>query len=256
MKTKLPQPLTIHPSVVVALESRGLSKKLPDGTLWCEVWLWWEGIEVSRMSSTEEELLVKAVAGDTDALSDLLGSVGPQVEAGLDGKIAKHNQAAFDPADVMQVTYLEAFLRFSRFEPTGSVGSFVRWLERIAQNNLLDAVRALDREKRPPRRKKLTRVQQDGTYVTLLGNLTGTTGTPSRQVAQSEAKQLLERALAKLPRDYERVVRELDLEEHSPGEVAESLGRSKGAVHMLRARAHERLQELLGSPSQFFTDSP
>ncbi len=207
------------------------------------------------MSSTEEELLAKAVSGDTDALSDLLGSIGPQVEAGLDGKIAKHHQAAFDPADVMQVTYLEAFLRINRFEPAG-VGSFVRWLERIAENNLIDAVRALEREKRPPRSKKLTRVQQDGTYITLLGNLTGTTGTPSRHAARSEAEQLVERALAKLPRDYERVVRELDLEGRPPGDVAESLGRSKGAIHMLRARAHDRLRELLGSPSQFFTDSP
>lgn len=208
------------------------------------------------MSLTDKELLAKAGTGDTDALSDLLGSVGPQVQAGLEGKIANHHQSAFDTADVMQVTYLEAFLRFLRFEPTGGIGSFVRWLERIAENNLLDAVRAIDREKRPPRSKKLTRVQKDGTYVTLLGNLTVTTGTPSREVAKSEANQLLEQALTKLPRDYERVVRELDLEGRSPGDAAESLGRSKGAVHMLRARAHDRLRELLGSPSKFFTDSP
>jgi DNA-directed RNA polymerase specialized sigma24 family protein len=39
-------------------------------------------------------------------------------------------------------------------------------------------------------------------------------------------------------------------------EVAKGLGRSKGAVHMLRARAYDRLKELLGSTSLFFSDSP
>lgn len=207
------------------------------------------------MSEEEEALLRKAVEGDNDALSELLVRVGPQVEAGLDGKIGSHHRSAFDESDVLQVTYLEAFLRIRHFEPAG-VGSFVRWLQRIAENNLLDAVRALDRDKRPPREKQVTRIRGEGTYVTLLGTLTGTTGTPSRYASKAEAKTVLERALASLPADYATVVRELDLECRPVAEVATSLSRSKGAVHMLRARAYDRLRELLGSASQFFTDSP
>ena len=46
-----------------------------------------------------------------------------------------------------------------------------------------------------------------------------------------------------------------DLECQPPQQVAEALGRSVGAVHMLRARAHDRLRELLGSASKFFSDS-
>jgi len=206
------------------------------------------------MPATNDELLARAVTGDTEALGQLLGCIGPQVEAGLHEKIASYHQAACGADDVMQVTYLEAFLRITRFEPAG-VGSFVRWLEQIAKNNLLDAVRALERDKRPPRNKKLTRIQQEGTYITLLGNLTGTTDTPSRFAAQSEAKRLLERAMAKLPNEYEQAVRLLDLEMRPVSDVAESMGRSKGAVHMLRARAHDRLRELLGPPSRFFTNS-
>ncbi len=207
------------------------------------------------MPASDNELLHQAVAGDEDSLSELLTRVGPQVEASLDGKIAQRYRSAFGVDDVLQVTYLEAFMRFRRFEPEG-VGSFVRWLQRIAHNNMLDAIRALDRDKRPPRGKKLTRVRSDETYITLFGNLAGSDATPSRQVAAGEARQLLERALAKLPHDYQTVVRELDLEQKPPGEVAEALGRSKGAVHMLRARAYDRLRDLLGTPSQFFTDSP
>ena len=38
------------------------------------------------------------------------------------------------------------------------------------------------------------------------------------------------------------------------GNVAATLERSVGAVHMLRARAHDRLRELLGSESRFSSD--
>jgi RNA polymerase sigma-70 factor, ECF subfamily len=212
-------------------------------------------VEWLKMSEAEDALLAKAVQGDGDALSELLVLLGPQIEAGLDGKIGAHHRAAFDEADVLQVTYLEAFLRIRYFEPNG-VGSFVRWLRRIAENNLLDAVRALDRDKRPPRDKQVANIRGEDTFVTLLGLLTGTTGTPSRYASKAEAKTALERALASLPDDYATVVRKLDLECRPVGEVAESLERSKGAVHMLRARAYDRLRELMGSASQFFTDSP
>ena len=51
------------------------------------------------------------------------------------------------------------------------------------------------------------------------------------------------------------VVRLYDIEGRSGPEVATTMGRSRGAVVMLRARAHDRLAELLGSGSKFFSDS-
>jgi len=57
-----------------------------------------------------------------------------------------------------------------------------------------------------------------------------------------------------LPPDYEKVVRLYDLQCKSAVEVAAELGRSEGAVYMLRARAHERLKQELGSSSQFFPE--
>jgi DNA-directed RNA polymerase specialized sigma24 family protein len=46
-----------------------------------------------------------------------------------------------------------------------------------------------------------------------------------------------------------------DLEGHSVEEVAASLGRSPGAVYMLRARAHRQLAEIMGAPSRFLSGS-
>jgi hypothetical protein len=38
--------------------------------------------------------------------------------------------------------------------------------------------------------------------------------------------------------------------------VAETLARTHGAVHMLRARAHDRLRESLGAAAGYFSESP
>ena len=58
---------------------------------------------------TTEQLVRSAVAGDADALTKLLQKFGPEVERSL--QINPVWQTVLEPADVMQVTYLEAFLR-------------------------------------------------------------------------------------------------------------------------------------------------
>ena len=94
----------------------------------------------------------------------------------------------------------------------------------------------------------------DDSYITLLEVLGRTSTTPSRHAARREIADIVRSALDKLPADYARAVRLYDLEGRSSEEVAATLGRSVGAVHMLRARAHDRLCELLGSESKFFSD--
>jgi len=49
------------------------------------------------------------------------------------------------------------------------------------------------------------------------------------------------------------VVRLYDLEELPAAEIAQRMGRSAGAIHMLKARAHDRLVDILGSSSSFFS---
>ncbi|MEM7623975.1 MAG: sigma-70 family RNA polymerase sigma factor, partial [Planctomycetota bacterium] len=110
--------------------------------------------------------------------------------------------------------------------------------------------------KRPNPRNRVQVQPQPGedSFVALVEMLGTTESTPSRTAARSEYGQLIERALGTLPPDYERVVRLYDLEGRSASDVAEQLGRSQGAIYMLRARAHERLASALGSASRFFTD--
>src|SRR5262245_5710378 len=87
-------------------------------------------------------LLHRAVGGDEDALTKLLAEHGPRVERTL--SIARQWRSVLEPADVMQVTYLEAFLQIPRFDLRRSE-PFEAWLGRIATNNLRDALRGLQR---------------------------------------------------------------------------------------------------------------
>ncbi|MFO0837815.1 MAG: sigma-70 family RNA polymerase sigma factor [Phycisphaerae bacterium] len=197
-----------------------------------------------------EELLNQAAAGDSEALASLLRTVGPQVRAGL--RIDPRWQSVVDADDVMQVTYLEAFLQISRFQPDG-LPAFTGWLRRIAENNLRDAARALERVKRPPADRRVNLPSPDESMAGLIEQLGVTTTTPSRQFGVAEAARAIDSALESLPDDYSRVVRLYDLEGRPAEEVASELGRSTGAMHMLRARAHDRLRDLLGSETGFFS---
>ena len=73
--------------------------------------------------------------------------------------------------------------------------------------------------------------------------------------ARNEAWAALKQAIRRLPEDYQQVVRMYDLEEQPVETVARVLQRSPGAVYMVRARAHRMLRDLLGGPSDYFTNA-
>lgn len=198
-----------------------------------------------------DALILRAKANDRTALRELIEAVGPRVRARIDPKISHAVRTLIDTDDVMQVTYMEVVLRLASFTGGGFSG-FVAWVSRLAENNLIDAVRALEAAKRFDPRRKVTpsREESASAFINLLGV---NSLTPSRVAAKDEASSLLEVALRALPPDYEKVVREHDLEGKPMAEIAASMKRSEGAGYMLRARAHDRLKEILGSDSKYFS---
>lgn len=200
-------------------------------------------------SETQRQLITDSVRGDADALSKLLERHAQALRQALsaDNTWLSH----LELADVIQVTFLEAFLHIRRFDPQRS-DSFESWLLKIARNNLRDMQRELAAAKRPPPDKRVA-MDFGQSCAVLIETLTGASGTPSRAAAAKEARELLSQALEKLPEDYRTVVRLYDLEGCPAVEVAEKLDRSVGAVYMLRARAHDRVRAILGTESKFFS---
>jgi RNA polymerase sigma factor (sigma-70 family) len=198
------------------------------------------------MNSKQREWVCRAVTGDKDALGALLECYGPGIEAGL--VISPIWQGALDASDVIQVTYLEAFQQIRSFD-AARAEAFPTWLRRMAENNLRDAIRSLEAKKNPSPRLQLDAYGGDSSLA-LFDVLTSGDGTPSKIVRVDEARLRLTDALRCLPSDYARTVQLYDLEGQSIDEVCAALGRSSGAVYMLRSRAHDRLRELLGPVSQ------
>ena len=180
------------------------------------------------MSSGQDELLQRAQTGDSGALADLLEAVSPQVAGRLQGSISQQWQSVLSVDDVMQVTLLEAFLEFPRSQVSDAT-KFVAWVSRIASNNLQDAIRGLQRDKRPPPAKRLQAAQHTDTYLALAEQLGADTTTISSKAARNEAQALLASALDRLPRDYATVLRLYDLEGLSGHEVGAQMQRSRGA---------------------------
>ncbi|RMF76374.1 MAG: sigma-70 family RNA polymerase sigma factor [Planctomycetota bacterium] len=183
-------------------------------------------------------------AGDLDAFERLLLITGPQVRATLD--INPKWRAVLDADDVMQVTYLEAFVRFEHFIGT-NLRSFVVWLKQIARNNMFDAIKALERDKRPQPDKRVLAGAGEDSYVSLCATLGVTSKTPSSVVAAAEAHTLIDQALAQMPEQYAAAVRYFDLEGLTGPDVAERLGCSRVTAFMLRSRVRALLWDMLGS---------
>jgi len=204
------------------------------------------------MSFCEESLIVAAVAGDRAALEKLLEHHFPALCDRLKGAIGPAYRSVLDADDVLQITCMEAFLGIARFKPRNP-DAFFGWLLTIAQNNLRDAIRSLDRDKREPRGRQVRDPYGTDSYVGLLANLVGTGTTPSGLAAREEMTIALKEAIGKLPEFYQQVVRLIDLEGRSTNTVAEAIGRTPGAVHMARQRAHDHLARLMGDSTRFFS---
>lgn len=153
----------------------------------------------------------------------------------------------------MQQTYADAIRDIAQFD-TQRDGSFSGWLTSLARCNLRDAIRMLKAQKRGGDRTRIELPQDGSSHVVLVEQLAGPGASPSSHAGQDEIQTALERALRQLPPSYQKAVEMYDLEGEPVARIAQALGRSPGAVYMLRARALDWLREIMGSSTKFFTD--
>lgn len=207
------------------------------------------------MGASDEQLLRRAIAGDRDALADLLEQAAPTARQALRGAIPRRWQSLLSVDDVMQQTYTDAFLAIGTFMPRGD-GAFAGWLATLAKRNLLDAIRSLEAQKRGGDARQCKPGGSQESLLALYDWLTGTGSTPSRHAAQGEALAALDRSIQLLPKAYRDVIRLYDLEGRPIEEVSQALERSPGATYMLRSRAHDQLREIMGSSGKYFSAAP
>jgi len=204
------------------------------------------------MADSEDSLIDKAIHGDLEALALLLEKYGPALRQGLAGQLPRRWRSLLSEDDVVQQTYADAVRYIATFFPRGE-GSFARWLATLRNNNLRDAIAGLEADRRGGQARRIEPAAGDQSYIALVETLAVTTSTPSRCASREENVISLKHAIRQLPKVYAQVVQMYDLEGRPVGEVAAALARSPGAVFMLLARAHARLQEIMGSASAYLS---
>jgi RNA polymerase sigma-70 factor (ECF subfamily) len=198
--------------------------------------------------------MVRAVGGDSDASAELLFEYHDRLRSSLAGKVAADLQSVVEEDDILQDAYCEAFRSIRTFQPK-SDRAFFRWLETIAEHQLIDMARTQRAKKRGGEHRKSSNTAPGGdeSYVDLFNQLSGGSSTPSRIVAREEAVKALKVQLASLPEDYRQAILLREIEGLSRQEVARRMGRSEDEVRGLLYRARNQLRNAMGNSSLWFS---
>jgi len=205
--------------------------------------------------SLESELVRRATAGDTVAVTMLLTQTHARLRAHMESRIPQSLRASLDVDDLIQETQIQVYRHVQTFVPQGP-NAFYRWTATIALRRLRNAIKACRSQKRGGG-QTLTgaSLANDGSIMALLDLMSGPEKTPSHHAARHEALAAMTQGLELLPEHYREAVRLVYLEGLGVAEAAALMGRTPRAIHNLCHKAKELLRGILGSSSRFLSSS-
>jgi RNA polymerase sigma-70 factor (ECF subfamily) len=202
----------------------------------------------------DQELIREAIAGDRNALGQLLLQQYERLAACLEPQLPDDLRPVFSVEDILQQAFAQAFRDICQFTDRGE-GSFFAWLKTVAEHRLRDAIKRQRRQKRGGGRRRVEHVDpaSSSSAVQLIEILAADDTTASQVLAHHEAEQALRVALAALSEDQRSVVELRHLQKKSWSEIADTMGRSPAAVRSLEDRARKKLRDALGSLSRYLS---
>jgi RNA polymerase sigma-70 factor (ECF subfamily) len=185
-----------------------------------------------------------AKAGDNEQLGRLLENYRGYLFMLAHRYLSDKLKRRIDPADIVQVTFLEAKRDWHQFRGTTSA-ECAAWLRNILKNNVATAVtRHVTTQKRSLSREvSISAATPDDSAGQWLGQLPGTTTSPSRKAIRAESAKQLFDALHAIPETQAEAVRLRYLEGLSLAEIVDRMGKSETAVAGLLKRGLQKLRE-------------
>ncbi|TWT40949.1 ECF RNA polymerase sigma factor SigD [Phycisphaerae bacterium RAS1] len=201
------------------------------------------------------ELTARAVAGDDAALTELLFKHFDPLLRYVDRKLPSDLRGVVAADDVVQETFIEVFRSIQRFRPEGGEVAFYRWMVTIADQRMLDKIKAQRRLKRGGGRNRIDTawLGLSSSFGPLVNVLRQDDHTPSRVAARGEWSLALGEQLAALKDEYRDALKLRYVEGLSVAEIAKKMGRTERAVHMLCYRGIRQLRDLLGDPGRYLS---
>lgn len=175
--------------------------------------------------------------GDRSAYDDLFARASARLLLFIRVRLGPALAGNLEPMDILQETYSRAHRSFADFIPAGE-GSFVRWLCRLAENQMRDCADHFAAAKRRPPGKALPVSE-----VLAKAEATGTG--PATAFDRARVRERLAGALETLTEDERRAILLRFFEGLSIDEMAASLDKSPSGVRRLLGRAANRLGMLL-----------
>ncbi len=199
-----------------------------------------------------QEQIRAAADGNGDALQQLIVHYHVPLREAVVLRLDQATRRYFEPEDVLQDTYISAFKSVGscRFE---GPDAFFSWLLTIAVNRLRDLQRRLRRQKRDVHREVHGVSGRQTSLLELTRLHTTAATTPSRHVQRDEVVAAVVSSLARLTDDQRAVVQLRFLEGRSVAEIADTLGKTEAAIHMLCHRGLKMLDTLMVSITRYLT---
>lgn len=193
------------------------------------------------------QLVVASKAGNNEALGRLLEQYRGFLLMLAHRYLSERLRRRVDPADIVQLTYLEAKRDLPAFQGE-TPAEFAGWLRGMLKNNVATAVtRHVTTQKRSVNREiepysKPTGQDSVGGWI---HQLPGSTTSPSGVAIREEAVIVLLEALHQLPETQAEAIRLRYMEGLPLAEIVERMGKSDTAVAGLLKRGLQRLRTLL-----------
>lgn len=172
-----------------------------------------------------QQLIDKALVGDTDAFDSIVklhdDSVRPYVKW-LCGNM-------FDSNDILQETYIKAYLNLSKYNPKYPMDV---WLKRIARNTFID----LKRKEKSISAWTLTESDSDRI---------DSDNSPEELIITAERIKSVELELSMLPKSYQSIIEMRYFKAMSYTDIAETMNMPMGTVKTNLFRARKLLMEIL-----------
>ena len=192
-------------------------------------------------SQKTQELVALAQEGDQTALTHLYRIYGERVLWMVRLRMSEELRSKLESMDIVQDTLVNAMRGLDEFTYKNE-GDFVRWLSKIAENELRGSLRKLHADKRDIR--KVVRFDYDrqttsGGYAGMPVPVDATT--PSVIMSKRDELARLEKAIDSLKPEYREVIILTKIDGLSYNEMGQRLGKSDEAVRKLVSRAMAEL---------------
>ena len=205
------------------------------------------------MGDTTRRLFERMKSGDREAFDRFFQKSTPRVLVYIRYNMGPRLQRKLDCADILQNLYLNLYRNFGAFSRQAAERGVEKTLIRMADHEITEAYRYYFKTgKRDAQREVIAAYMDDreGAGPSALDNLPIDETSITARVRRRDEYQRILRVLGTLKPIEQYITVARVIEGLTVQEIADLLGKTRGAVHMILARARDKLREKAGGEAE------